>query len=131
VNNLIKILSLKEEDHHRVIFANAREEAGINAVYDPESERSIYQVFIHTQLPYREKESLEFDSFAAARSYASKRFQDWEFLSWDLKTKRPCEEGGKECGSGECDTCKQIKLEGGEIPADIQAASSCGSCGGA
>lgn len=130
MNNLIKILSLKEEDHHRVIFVNTREEGGINWVYDPEKDQSLYQVFIHSLLPYREIESHEFPSFPAARSFASKRFADWEFLAWDLKTKRPCEDGGKECGSGECDTCKEIKSEGGVIPEAI-ASTGCGSCGGA
>jgi hypothetical protein len=123
-------MALKEEDHHRVIFVKSREEGGINWIYNPESDSSHFQVFIHKLLPYREVESHEFASFPEARSFASRRFHDWEFLAWDLKTKRPCEEGGKECGSGECDTCKQIKAEGGEIPQEI-AHSGCGSCGGA
>jgi hypothetical protein len=120
---------LKEADVQRVVFVNSREEGGINFIYDPMAEKELCQVFIHSLLPYREKASWEFPTFAAARSFASKQFADWEMLAWDLKTKRPCEEGGKECGSGECDTCKQIKLEGGEIPAEI-VTTGCGSCGG-
>jgi hypothetical protein len=125
VNNLLRIMSLDEDTSQRVVFVRQREEAGIGFVYDPVKCANEYQVFIHSTLPYREIETLSFASFAEARSLAAKKFADWEMLAWDLKTKRPCEEGGKECGSGECDTCKTLVAEG------AKGADGCGSCGGA
>ncbi len=130
MNNLLRIMALKEDETHRVVFVKHREEGGINWIYDPNLEKEFCQVFIHSLFPYRERSSWEFENFLEARSFAAKQFSDWEMLAWDMKTKRPCEEGGKECGSGECDTCKQIKSEGGVIPAEI-ASTGCGSCGGA
>jgi hypothetical protein len=131
VNNLLKVLSLNEKDLHRVTFVNARNEGGINTIFDPQTEVERYQVFIHNSLPYREIESHEFAQFEEARSYAARLFKDWEMLSWDMKTKRPCEEGGRECGSGDCDTCRSIKEEGGATPFDEANSSGCGTCGGA
>ena len=127
MNNSLRIMALKPEEMHRVVFVNGRNEGGINSVWDPSNSSEVFQVFIHTQLPYNEIEHHEFARFEEARSHASRTFKDWEMLTWDLKTRRPCEEGGKECGSGECDTCKEIKLEGGLPPAE----AGCGSCGGA
>jgi len=124
VNNLLRIMSLDEEDVHRVSFVNPREEAGINAVYDPEVSGFVYQVFIHNRFPYLSRETREFSTFAEARSHAAKAFStDWEMLAWDQKTKRPCEEGGYECGSGSCATCSTMKSEGGE------GSTGCGGCG--
>ena len=131
MNNLLKILSLKEADLPRVVFVNDRKEGGINAIFDPKSEQFEYQIFIHSLLPYREDFSRTFSKYEEARSFASRHFQEWEMLSWDLKTKRPCEDGGKECGSGECDTCVSIKAEGDVTPFDEANADGCGSCGGA
>jgi len=132
VNNLLKVLALKENDIPRVVFVNDRKEGGINAIFNPENDQFEYQVFIHSHLPFRDEFSDTFAEFAQARSFAARYFSDWEMLSWDLKTRRPCEEGGKECGSGECDTCVSIKAEGGDTPIDVaNSAASCGACGGA
>jgi hypothetical protein len=128
VNNLLRIMSLEEKDMHRVVFVKARQEGGFSSVYDPGEQRDLYQVFIHSILPYRTAAEQEFTSFEQARSYAAKLFsQDWEMLSWDLKTKRPCEEGGRECGSGSCDTCVSMKKDA-EATGDV-GTSGCGSCG--
>jgi len=94
-------MALKPEEMHRVVFVNGRNEGGINSVWDPANSSEVFQVFIHSQLPYNEIERHEFARFEEARSQASRTFKDWEMLTWDLKTRRPCEEGGKECGSGE------------------------------
>lgn len=123
-------MALKENDLARVVFVKPRKEGGINAIYDPHNDQFEYQVFIHTELPYNEEHSELYPSFEEARSAASKIFRDWEMLSWDLKTKRPCEEGGKECGSGDCDTCQSIKADGGATPFDEANADGCGACGG-
>lgn len=122
MNNFIKIMALQEEGIHGVALVSAREEAGINTVYDPEQDRELYQVFVHSRFPFEELESKTFDTFAAARSYAAETFnQGWEVLSWNFKTKRPCEEEGVECGSRNCDTCKAMAAEGGK--------SACSGCG--
>ena len=106
MNNLLRIMSLDEDLMHRVSFVTPREEGGINSVFDPSSDAFIYQVFIHSRFPYSEIFSQEFASFRDARSFAAERFREgWEMLTWDLKAKRPCEEGGYECGSGTCATC--------------------------
>lgn len=130
MNNLLRVLSLKENELPRVVFVKSRKEGGINAIYDPIREDFEYQVFIHSLLPYREEHTETFHDFESARSHAARFFADWEMLSWDLKTSRPCEDGGKECGSGDCDTCQSIKAEGGATPFDQANASSCGACGG-
>lgn len=122
-------MALKPEDMHRVVFVNGRIEGGINSIFDPVIGQEIYQVFIHNRLPYCTISEWEFTDFPAARSFAAQTFKtDWEFLTWDLKTKRPCEDGGRECGSGECDTCKSIKAEGG-APTGCGTPEAVGSCG--
>ncbi len=129
MNNFLNILAISEKDMHRVVFVKDREEGGINSVYDPHLEKEIFQVFIHNRLPYRSVSEWSFDTFAEARRFASDHFaKEWEFLSWDMKTHRPCEDGGRECGSGECDTCKSIKSEGG-TPKGCAGEEAVGSCG--
>ncbi len=125
-------MAMKETDMPRVVFVRGQEEAGINAVFDPALGREIFQVFIHNLLPFRSISEWEFADFTAARSFAAKTFAtEWKFLSWDFKTKRPCEDGGRECGSGECDTCKSIKAEEGakQVSAGCSTATGAGSCG--
>jgi hypothetical protein len=130
LKNYISILALQEKDIHRVVFAKDFEEAGINAVYDPETDSETYQVFVHKRLPFREVQSWSFPDFSSARVFAAKNFSDgWDFLSWDLKTRRPCENGGKECGSGDCDTCRSIKAEGEALGEGCGTATGSGSCG--
>ncbi len=127
MNNKISILALKEDDMPRVIFAKSRNEAGFGAEYDPAQNKFAYTVFIHSQFPVLERQCWHFEDFSSARNFASNMFaQDWEMLTWDFKTKRPCEEGGRECGSGECDTCKTLKPE---VENDPTAEKGCGACG--
>jgi biotin carboxylase len=122
VNNYIKIMALEETAIHGVSLVSAREEAGINTIYDPARDAEQYQVFIHSRFPFESTDSKIFDTFAEARSYAAKTFNEgWEVLSWNFKTKRPCEEEGVECGSRNCDTCKAMAAEGGK--------SACSGCG--
>lgn len=105
MNNLKNILLITAENAHRAVFVSAREEGGINVVYDPDLDQEIYQVFIHNRFPYEDIESKEFPSFEEARTYAAQRFDDesWDLLLWNMKTNRPCEGGeGKSCGSGSC-----------------------------
>lgn len=128
MNNLIKILALSEDALSRVVFVNARKEAGINQIYNPLSDEFEYQVFIHNRFPYKETDSWTFDSFSQARSFASKQFKDWDILSWDYQTKRPCELEGRECGTGLCETCIKIMKDSGE-DFDPNVKNSCGSCG--
>lgn len=126
MNNFLRILSLSEDDMRRVTFITPREEGGINSIYDPEKEAFSYQVFIHSRLPYNRLSEWLFSTFSEARSFAARKFDaNWEFLSWDQKVKRPCEEGGTECGSGSCPTCASFK-EAGEEPS---TGSGCGGCG--
>lgn len=107
MHNSIRIMALNEEQTSRVVFVNPREEGGINAIYDPSLSKFVYQVFIHNRFPYKCKEAAEFERFEEARSFASKRFaQDWEMLEWGGEIKRPCADGGAECGSGSCEMCK-------------------------
>ena len=118
MNNLIKIMALSEDDMHRVAFINGRDEAGINSVYNPENLSWNYQVFIHKELPYRTAAFWDFDDFAAARRFAADTFSGpWEFLAWDQKPTRPCENGGGSCGSGSCGS------------KDGSSAGGCGSSG--
>lgn len=113
---------------HRTTFVTPREEGGINLVYDPENDGIRYQVFIHNRFPYREMDRWEFASFAEARGFAARHFTDgWDMLQWDQKVKRPCEEGGFECGSGTCATCSSLKGDGKAETVD--GASGCGACG--
>lgn len=115
-------MALDENAIHGVTLVSAREEAGINTIYDPLMDRELYQVFIHSRFPYENTLSKTFDTFAEARSYAAQTFKEgWELLSWNFKTKRPCEEEGVECGSRNCDTCKAMAAEG--------ASSACSGCG--
>lgn len=107
MHNLIKVMALSEEDIHRVVFVRSRDEGGINFLFEPESQRILYQVFIHSSLPLKTQTRWEFERFEEARSFAAKLFnQDWDMLAWDQKAKRPCETGEHECGSGSCETCK-------------------------
>ncbi len=100
-------MALKEEDMHSVVFVRPREEGGICFVADFEKNQFNYQVFIHSPLPLKTIASWEFDSFEKARSFASKQFStDWDLMMWDHNVKRPCMDGGKECGSGSCETCQ-------------------------
>jgi hypothetical protein len=120
VNNFLRIMALEEDAVHRTVFVRAREEGGINFVYDPERGENSYQVFIHRRFPYSTVSSWEFPSFAAARSFAAEQFKsEWELLVWDMQVKRPCADGGTECGSG---TCAQCSTGGG--------CSDKGGCGG-
>ncbi len=109
MDNLIRIMSLNEDDMQRVVFIKPQKEGGISYAYNPANDQFSYEVFIHNQLPYRTVLSREFASFADARRYAAEEAfrHDWEVLAWDQAAKRPCgEEGGKECGSGSCEMCK-------------------------
>lgn len=121
-------MALDETLMQRTVFVNGREEGGINAIYDPALEGFAYQVFIHNRFPFVDIERQEFPSFAEARSYAAKRFgEGWEMLSWDQTVKRPCADGGTECGSGSCATCQSMKNDGSPPPPE--GASGCGGCG--
>jgi hypothetical protein len=109
VNNLLKIMSLDEETAQGVVFARDRFEGGINFIFDPSQSKFEYQVFIHKDLPLQETQSWRFESFSLARHFAADVFgKDWEMLVWDHKVKRPCEDGGHECGSGKCETCQSM-----------------------
>jgi len=129
VNNFLRLLSLSEQDMHRFVVVSGQKEGGINSIYDPELACESFQIFIHNRLPFRTVFSQDFPTFPEARAAAAQVFGkgDWEMLTWDFKTNRPCEEGGKECGSGECDTCKSIKAEGGA--AGCSTEKGAGSCG--
>ena len=122
MNNFIKIMALQEDQTHGVSFVSPREEGGINAIFDPESNTERHQVFIHSRLPYQEVASWDFATFKEARKFAATQFKDpWEVLSWNFKTKRPCEEEGVECGQRSCETCKSLSGEEGK--------SACSACG--
>ncbi|MBS1983705.1 MAG: hypothetical protein JST16_05985 [Bdellovibrionales bacterium] len=124
MNNFLRVMALSENEVHRVTFVSSREEGGINAVYDPEQDKFLFQVFIHNRFPYTHKDLWEFESFAEARSFAARHFdQDWELLAWDQKVSRPCADGGTECGSGSCPTCKSLKADNPDAEG-----SPCGSC---
>jgi len=102
-------MSMDEETALSVVFAKDRYEGGINAVYNPEASSFEYQVFIHRDLPLQETKAWRFASFDRARHHAADVFStDWEMLVWDHKVKRPCEDGGHECGSGKCETCQSM-----------------------
>lgn len=121
-------MALEEKEIHRVTFVTAREEGGINSIYDPDANSFAYQVFIHIRLPYCSAQEWIFPTFAEARSFAARKFDvDWELLAWDQNVKRPCADGGTECGSGSCATCQSMKTADA-APADPNA-SGCGSCG--
>lgn len=128
MNNFLRVMAIDEKDMHRVTFVTPREEGGINVIFDPEANKFAYQVFIHTRLPYCAAQEWLFKNFADARSFAARKFDaDWEMLSWDQNVKRPCADGGTECGSGSCATCQELK----NMPA-VEGApqgSGCGGCG--
>ncbi len=107
VSNLISIMALKEDQMLSVVFVRPREEGGFSFVYDNENMNFRYQVFVQSPLPLKTKNYWEFDSFESARSFASKQFAgDWKVMMWDQNVKRPCMDGGHECGSGSCETCQ-------------------------
>ena len=107
MNNLLRTFSISEEDMHRVVFVSNGNEGGINSIFDPELSAFQYQVFIHKPFPLNTSKSWEFPSFEEARSFAARLFDaEWEMLQWDQKVKRPCADGGQECGSGSCEMCK-------------------------
>jgi hypothetical protein len=107
VNNFIPILALKEDEMHSVVFVRPREEGGFSCVFDPEKSDFSYQVFIHSPLPLKTKSTWEFPSFESARSFASTHFKEgWQMMKWDQNIRRPCMDGGHECGSGSCETCQ-------------------------
>jgi len=117
VNNLIRIMALREKDAIRTIFLNDGKEGGINTIYDPNSDQEIFQVFIHNEFPYETVGAWEFESFAQARSFACEKFaQNWEMLSWDGKVDRPC--NNENCGEGRSGNCAECASGGG-----------CKSCG--
>jgi len=115
-------MALDELKTRSVVFVNARQEAGINEIYDPDAGSFMFQVFIHNQFPYTEEGAWLFPTFAEARSFAAQTFQgEWEMLLWDKDIKRPCSEGGGGCGSGgSCGTGGGCGSSGG----------GCGSSGG-
>lgn len=118
---------MSEQEIYRTTFISYRKEAGISCEYDPNVDSIRYNVFIHSRFPYSEIERHSFERFEEARSYAAKLFDSkWQVLSWDFKTKRPCEEGGKECGSGDCDTCRDLAKD---VANDPEAKKGCGGCG--
>jgi len=108
VNNFLRIMSFAEDSLQRVSIVSTSKEAGISALFDPESENFRYRVFIHNAFPLITSEDWEFATFAEARSFAAKNFADasWEILEWDQQAKRPCSDGEHECGSGSCEMCK-------------------------
>jgi hypothetical protein len=109
VDNLLKIMSLSEENMHSVMFVTPDKEGGFSVMYDPANADMNYQVFIHNRFPYKTILCKEFRNFTDARRYAAEEAfrRDWEILSWDQNAKRPCgENGGQECGSGSCEMCK-------------------------
>lgn len=101
-------MALNEENMHRAVFVKQRFEGGINSIYEPERSEFNYQVFIHSEFPLKTTEEWSFSSFGEARSFAARHFstEGWELLQWDNQAKRPCADGGFECGSGSCDMCK-------------------------
>ena len=93
------------ENVHRAIFVSAREEGGINVVYDHKSDSECFQVFIHNRLPFEHVKSWEFRDFSSARSFAEQYFDadTWDLLLWNMKTNRPCEGGsGTSCTKSSC-----------------------------
>lgn len=128
MNNFLRIMALPEEMMLRTVFVTPQEEAGINSVYDPETNAFTYQVFIHIRFPYRHLESWEFANFEQARSFAARKFTDWEYLSWEKTQQRPCEKDGRECGTGSCESCKKMREEDPELAAS--GGGGCGKAGG-
>ncbi len=131
MNNFLQIMAMDEDLSRRVVLVRAQHEAGINVVYDQSADQEKFQVFIHGTLPYREIAAWEFDSFSAARSFAAQEFKtDWEMLVWEGKIKRPCEEGGHECGSnsGGCSSGGGCSTGGCATDGASGGGCSTGSC---
>ena len=117
MSHLKEIMLIEESDMDTVVFVTTKQEAGINVVYDPATDREIYQVFVQQSFPLREVESWEFPSFRAAKRFAASQFKNWEFLNWNQGINRPCGKGDA-CGKGACST-----KEGG------CGTGGCSSCG--
>ena len=101
-------MAINEEDMHRVVYVKDRFEGGFSSVYCPEANSFSYQVFIHSEFPLQTFEEWNFPTFSEARHFAARHFssEGWELLAWDNQVKRPCSDGGAECGSGSCEMCK-------------------------
>jgi hypothetical protein len=123
MSHLKDIMLLKEEEMDRAVFAREHQEGGINTVYDPLSDKDVYQVFVHQNFPMRELSSWEFDSFREARNFAATQFKEWEMLLWSQGVNRPCGSGGG-CSKDGCGSKKNA--EG----VQSEGTSSGGSCGG-
>ncbi len=125
MGNLLKsIMLIKEEESDRAVFAKPQHEGGINTVYDPQSDKEIYQVFVQSTFPCREVFSKEFQEYAEARNFAASYFKEgWELLSWNKVLNRPCAKGDA-CGGGNCSTNKEGGEGGG---CGTGGCSSCGS----
>jgi hypothetical protein len=117
MSKLKEIMKVREEEIDLVVFSNPKQEAGINTIYDPASDKEVFQVFIHQQFPMREVESWEFESFREARNFAASKFKSWEMLVWNHGVNRPCGKGD-DCGKGNCSTKKN------------EDGTSAGGCGG-
>jgi len=128
LNNFIKILALSEDAINKIVFISQQNEGGINTVYNPIDDRFEYQVFIHNRFPFKEVSSWQFSNFPEARKFAATEFKSWSLMSWDYQRKRPCELEGRECGTGLCETCKEIVEASGE-QLDPERKNKCGSCG--
>ncbi len=133
MNNYVRILALDENSMHRSVFSNARNEAGINTVYDPDSQKEQFQVFIHNLLPYKEIQSWIFDTFSEARLFAAKTFAtDWDLHIWDFTLRRKCgsTEDGASCGSGGGCSSGSCSSGGGGCGTSTSGSSGggCSSC---
>jgi hypothetical protein len=60
MSHLKDIMLLKEEEMDRAVFVRDHQEGGINTIYDPLSDKDVYQVFVHQNFPMRELSSWEF-----------------------------------------------------------------------
>lgn len=128
--NYLNILSMTEKDMAKVIFSKGHEEGGINCVYDPGLDSEVFQVFVHTRLPFATQRRWEFNNFSEARRFAAAYFsKEWEFLSWNFRTERPCEKEGRECGTGTCETCQTLAKDM-EAKGEMKASSGCGTATG-
>lgn len=124
-------MALDENAIDRTVFSNARNEAGINLVYDPELNQDLYQVFIHNLLPYREISSSVFKTFNEARSFAANTFsKGWEMHYWDFTLRRKCgtAEDGISCGSG--GGCASCATKEGGLRSGTDAAAAPATGGG-
>ena len=129
MNNLLRVMALSEDELHSVVFVQGRDEGGINVVFDPMAGKDLFQVFIHKKFPLVDVSSWEFDTFGAARSYASKVFSDWEMAQWDFKVRRKCADGGGSCGDGTCAPGGSCGTSGGGCgTTDGSSGGGCSSC---